>query len=236
MRTFVLGDIHGAYKALQQCLERSQFNLIEDELIFLGDVCDRGPETVACIDHLLLIDNLIALKGNHDIWAMDWLEGNTYDEEMWFQHGGLATYESYTSGGNLADIRNRHLDQYYSRLLPYYQDNANRVFVHAGFDIAGPIEQTSDANQYFWDRELFKSAVHYHPMEKVFPPHDPYNEIYIGHSPTHRLDPHFDGSKPIKFCNVWCMDQGAGWGHKLSIMDIETKEVFQSDKVSDLYS
>lgn len=33
-----MGDIHGAYKALQQCLERSKFNYENDKLIQLGDV------------------------------------------------------------------------------------------------------------------------------------------------------------------------------------------------------
>ncbi len=236
LRKFVLGDIHGAFRALLQCLERSRFNLSKDLLIFLGDVCDRGPETVACIDQLLKTDHLIALVGNHDLWAKDWLAGNTYAEEVWFQNGGHATYESYTKNSNFKEIRERHLIEYYSKLLPYYKDDANRVFVHAGFDLDSSIEQTTDPDKYFWDRQLFKSAIHYHPMKKTFPEGDPYSEIYIGHSPTHRLAPHFDGSKPIKFCNVWCMDQGAGWGHKLSMMNIETKEVFQSDKVDQLYS
>jgi len=174
--------------------------------------------------------------GNHDKWTMDWLEGNPYDQELWFKHGGHASYESYTKSGNFDTLRTVHLTEYYQNLLPYYKDKENRVFVHAGFDFSLPIEKTIDKEKYLWDRELFKSAVHYHPMHKSFPINDPYLEIYIGHSPTHRLNPHFDGSKPVKFCNVWCMDQGAGWGNKLSMMSIETKEVFQSDRINELYS
>lgn len=40
MRRFVVGDIHGAHKALVQCLERSGFNRDEDFLVSLGDLCD----------------------------------------------------------------------------------------------------------------------------------------------------------------------------------------------------
>ncbi|NJK86327.1 MAG: hypothetical protein HC906_10500 [Bacteroidales bacterium] len=43
-RTFVIGDIHGAFKALVQCLERSEFDYEHDKLICLGDVCDGWPE------------------------------------------------------------------------------------------------------------------------------------------------------------------------------------------------
>lgn len=37
-REFVIGDIHGAYRALRQCLTRSDFNYDHDHLICLGDV------------------------------------------------------------------------------------------------------------------------------------------------------------------------------------------------------
>ena len=44
-RTFVIGDIHGSYTALMQCLALSDFDYQHDELIALGDVCDGWPET-----------------------------------------------------------------------------------------------------------------------------------------------------------------------------------------------
>ena len=52
MRTFAIGDIHGAYKALVQCFERSGFDYENDRLIVLGDVCDGYPEVKQCIDEL----------------------------------------------------------------------------------------------------------------------------------------------------------------------------------------
>ena len=48
-RTFALGDIHGNYKALKQCLERSNFDYDNDTLIFLGDVCDGWTDVYKCI-------------------------------------------------------------------------------------------------------------------------------------------------------------------------------------------
>ncbi|NJN40909.1 MAG: hypothetical protein HC811_00350 [Flammeovirgaceae bacterium] len=47
MRRFVLGDIHGAYRALRQCLERASFSYDEDLLIALGDVSDGWPDVKA---------------------------------------------------------------------------------------------------------------------------------------------------------------------------------------------
>ncbi|MCA9398849.1 MAG: metallophosphoesterase, partial [Candidatus Omnitrophica bacterium] len=55
MRVFAIGDIHGAYKALIQCLERSGFDYQKDRLIVLGDVCDGYPQAKKCISELLKI-------------------------------------------------------------------------------------------------------------------------------------------------------------------------------------
>ncbi len=44
-KTFVIGDMHGASRALRQCLERSAFDYATDRLICLGDICDGWPET-----------------------------------------------------------------------------------------------------------------------------------------------------------------------------------------------
>ena len=62
-RTFVIGDIHGACRALRQCLERSSFDYTNDILISLGDVADGWPETKDAIDELLKVKNLVYLLG-----------------------------------------------------------------------------------------------------------------------------------------------------------------------------
>jgi len=234
MATFVMGDIHGSARALKQCLERGQFDIDNDHLIVLGDVCDRGYETVECIDTLLQIKNLTAMIGNHDKWTMDWLLGTHFDYEMWLQQGGNETIVSYTKRSNFEEIRDRHLRKYFNKMIPYHKDHKNRVFVHAGFNWKLPIEDSPE-KVYYWDREFFKNAILNHNSGVNFPISDPYSEIYIGHSSTHRLDQMYDGSKPIKFCNVWMMDQGAGWQKYLSMMNVDSKEVFQSDLISKLY-
>ena len=75
-KTFVLGDIHGAYKALTQVLDQSRFDYEKDTLISLGDTCDGWPDTRKCFDELLKIKNLVYILGNHDFWALRWMEEN----------------------------------------------------------------------------------------------------------------------------------------------------------------
>ncbi|NQT28341.1 MAG: metallophosphoesterase, partial [Candidatus Omnitrophica bacterium] len=40
MKTYAVGDIHGAYKVLIQCFKRARFDYERDRLIVIGDVCD----------------------------------------------------------------------------------------------------------------------------------------------------------------------------------------------------
>ena len=58
-----------------------------------------------------------------------------------------------------------------------------------------------------------------------------YNEIYIGHTPTLNYNQH----EPMKAINVWNIDTGAAFYGPLSAINIDTKDIFQSDVVKDLY-
>jgi serine/threonine protein phosphatase 1 len=236
-RTFVIGDIHGAYSALLQCMERSSFNYKSDRLICLGDICDRRPGVKECVDELLKIQNRVIILGNHDYWALDWMtkKGNP---DIWLLQGGAYTIESYKSG-----IPDSHRDFFQSAL--YYFTDENRLFVHGGINHTLAIDvQLPDT--FLWDRSLVSAAIEFDGQEKKLTSFD---EVYVGHTPTlnifKRISSNTEINKsdtqnikaskgqtdqPIKLCNVWLMDTGAGWpGGRLSIMNIETKEIFQSD-------
>ncbi|HEY5593266.1 MAG TPA: hypothetical protein VIK55_19900 [Paludibacter sp.] len=40
---------------------------------------------------------------------------------------------------------------------------------------------------------------------------------------------------PQKNCNVWNLDTGGGWEGKITIMNVDNEEFWQSDKCSNLY-
>jgi serine/threonine protein phosphatase 1 len=58
-----------------------------------------------------------------------------------------------------------------------------------------------------------------------------YREIYIGHTPT----TNYDKDTPMRACNVWNIDTGAAFTGKVSVMEVETKNLAQSDIVQKLY-
>lgn len=222
-RKLVLGDIHGGHKALLQVLERSQFN-DDDTLIFLGDVADGWPQTNECIETLIGIPNLIHLLGNHDEWMRQWTQTGRRDR-IWTTQGGQNTIDSY---GSLDDVPDSHA-QYLEDALLWHEDD-ERIFVHAGwpYSINSHPVAYDLSDELYWNRSLYLNAVQSADagMDKI----TKWKEVYIGHTSTWN-----SSEVPHNVCEVWNMDQGAGWSGKLSIMDIDTKEFWQSDVVSTLY-
>lgn len=240
MRTFVIGDIHGAYKALVQCLERSGFNKEEDLLITLGDLVDGWSEVVQVVDELLTIKNRIDIRGNHDQWFMDWyLTGIA--KQVWLSQGGQATFDAYTKLiSEDIDKFHLHIDNLFNRQDFYYLDGCNRLFVHGGCNWKIPLEENR-MDDLMWDRHMYEVALYHEVMKRVNDIDNKfslYNEIFIGHTTTqYKLNWRFPdyGTNPIHATNLWNLDTGAGWSGKLSIMNVETKEFWQSDLVTELY-
>lgn len=216
-RVLCLGDIHGGYKALKQCLGRSKFNYDEDILICLGDVVDGWPETPLCIEELLKIKNLIYIMGNHDVWVDDWFKTGRRPL-IWTEQGGQVTIDAYIKHGDLL-VKHK---KFFDNALNYYIKE-KKLFVHGGCNPKNPLDK-QNKDYLRWDRDLFEDARWNQTIHKE------YDEIYIGHTTT------WNFSKfPIKKGNVWFMDQGGGFEGRLSLLDIDTKKFWQSDKVNTLY-
>lgn len=248
-----MGDIHGAEKALIQCLERSSFNRDTDTLIQLGDICDGWPYVKETLDVLLSIKNLIPIKGNHDDWFDMWLRRGIHP--VAWMHGGDTTAKSYaryahtvdmpiniipSAGGwvtNLCtvDIPKSHID-FFGKQHLYYIDEKNRCFVHGGFDREISIKENHESMLY-WDRDLWKKAMSCVGDQKLVTA-DCFSEIFLGHTATTGYKHKPTGQSittPMHFGGVWNVDTGAGWNGKLTIMDVDTKQYWQSDAVQELY-
>ena len=234
MKKFVIGDIHGSNKALLQVLERSGFDKESDLLISLGDIADGWNEVPECVDTLLSIKNLIAIRGNHDVWCHDWFEmGAT--PLIWTQQGGKATLDAYVRTGKMTEDSHK---AFWKDQVDWYIDDENRLFIHAGWDyVEGfpegaklKVNAGSIAKECHWDRSLLegaRSAFGDKNRPGKFKALEQFKEIYIGHTAMN--------GEPKQFGNLWNLDTGAGWNGQLTIMDIDTKEFWQSDNVKDLH-
>lgn len=233
-RTLIIGDIHGGLRALKQILERAEVTQ-NDTLIFLGDYVDGWSESSQTIQFLIeLSENqeCIFIKGNHDAWTEDWLAfGN--EPDVWLFNGGKSTVESYADYS--LDQLETHLE-FFQRMKNYHVDDENRLFIHAGYSsMHGPEKEVYSSN-YRWDRTLWETAVamdkRLEKTSELYPKRLLlYNEIFIGHTPTLYIGI----GTPVHKANVWNMDTGAAFTGVLSIMDIDTKEYWQSDLLTSLY-
>lgn len=234
MRTLVVGDIHGGLKAMHQLIEKVN-PTINDQFIFLGDYVDGWSESAETITFLIEFSEkypCIFLRGNHDELAYNYLKKGD-NNPLWFNHGGEATLKSY-EGISYQEVK-KHL-QFFQKLLNYHIDSQDRLFVHAGFtNVHGP-QNEYYPNLVYWDRSLWETACALDENISIEHPRYParlklFHEIYIGHTPTTRMGE----TLPLNYANVWNMDTGAAFKGPLSIMDIDTKEVWQSDPVYRFY-
>lgn len=250
MRTFVVGDIHGSLKALKDVLNKSPFDKEKDEIIFLGDYVDGWGEEWELIEFLIQLQRdmkgrAIFLRGNHDIWLENYLLAG-HQPESWLYNRGTSTVKSYKdkpTEGHLEFIQN---------LFDYYLDFDHNLYIHAGLNIKeDDLEKAAtsfrlDGLKYcHWDRELMEICKHNHQIEyqsknnlfigdeKVMMSLLPkYNNVFLGHNITQNIH---KKSIPFTYQNIHFIDTGAGWGSRLTIMDVDTKEFWQSEETKKLH-
>lgn len=68
--TYAVSDLHGQFSALKEMLQKIDFK-DEDEMYILGDVIDRGPESIECVQWIMEQDNVLTLLGNHELLFAD---------------------------------------------------------------------------------------------------------------------------------------------------------------------
>ncbi len=234
MRTLVIGDIHGGLRAINQIFERAEVSP-NDLLIFLGDYVDGWSQSPQVIDFLIQLKtthNVICLRGNHDELLREWLE-DSKDNEQWYQHGGESTVLAYQKVN--AETKKKHI-KFLKSLKDYYLDDQNRLFIHAGFTNLNGVNFEYFPKLFYWDRTLWETALALDPNMKLdhllYPKRFTlYKEIYIGHTPVSRIGK----TAPVQKANIWNIDTSAAFKGPLTIMDVDTKEFWQSEPLPSLY-
>lgn len=190
-RRIVIGDVHGHYNGLMGLLEAISPSA-DDEVYFIGDLIDRGPQSNQVVDFVRK-NAYPCILGNHEQMLLDVVSGGSmaaHVQQSWLYSGGYATISSYPD----STIPQEHLE--WMQNLPTHLDLGDYWLVHAGIDPRMPLaEQTSD--QLCWVREEFHSMTQPYFTDKT---------VIIGHTITFTLP----GVSPGKLA------QGQGW------IDIDT--------------
>ena len=70
MSTYVIGDIHGCFDQFTKLLKKINYKKDEDKLILLGDLVNRGPDSLSVINHCMADSSIITVLGNHDLYLL----------------------------------------------------------------------------------------------------------------------------------------------------------------------
>jgi serine/threonine protein phosphatase 1 len=92
-RDFVCGDLHGCFDLLEEALQPLCFDKTIDRLFCVGDLIDRGHDSVKALEYLQK-DWFYCIRGNHEQMFLDWctetMPGTRYENfRMHMQNGGL---------------------------------------------------------------------------------------------------------------------------------------------------
>ena len=247
VKTIVLSDIHlgsSGSKAKEATAFLKQHRC--EKLILNGDIIDgwqlkkygswHKKHTAFFRTILKMMDKhdtkVIYIRGNHDDLLMSWLE-HKKDNPQWFNHGGKITMEKYSLLSD--EDKQPHID-FLKLLENYYLDSQNRLFIHAGFTNLNGVEYEYFPKMFYWERTLWENALSLDPNIEKDSPYYPkrftlYKEIFIGHTPVTRVGK----TKPMNKANIWNVDTGAAFKGPLTILDVDTKEFWQSDSLPELY-
>lgn len=230
MRSYAIGDIHGYLGEL----ERAHALIAEDrarcddhtaQVIHIGDLCDRGPDTKGVIDFLLKGigrgEPWIVLKGNHDRMMARFLEWPTRHDEIlrsdldWL-HPRLGGAEALASYGVdiTADFHTIHLEardkvpdahRDFLDTLPTSHSAGDLFFCHAGIRPGVPLDEQTEDDLCWIRDEFLTSRADHGPL------------IVHGHTPVDVVEHHG---------NRLDIDTGAGYGKPISAVVFEGRDVW----------
>jgi bis(5'-nucleosyl)-tetraphosphatase (symmetrical) len=128
MATYCIGDVQGCFDELSLLLHSIAFDAQKDRLIFLGDLVNRGPFSLAVLDFVMKTPCASMVLGNHDLHLLATAAGarnpspkDTFDDIL--RH----------------ERRSEMLD--WLRRQPLVMEEKGYFFVHAGLLPQWPIGQ-----------------------------------------------------------------------------------------------
>ena len=174
-RAYAVGDVHGRLDLLDQLLgcieaEISVSPRRKSNVVFLGDLVDRGPESAQVIERLRTYSmpgaNLHFIMGNHEEVMLRILSGDGDVLPNWLRFGGAETLRSYgadprtfarmTPSEAVEAVREAVPPEHVTFLSSFADSISfgNYLFVHAGIRPGIDLSEQSQADLR-WIREPF---------------------------------------------------------------------------------
>lgn len=203
-RVFVVGDIHGCLQQLNQALSALHFCENEDLLLSVGDLIDRGEDSLSC---LALINQpwFACVRGNHEQMAIEAVRGQNV--ERWLRNGGDWFYKLTSAD----EARARELITQ-AEQLPHIIEIDTRegltVIAHADYPLTHYSRgQAVDAYEVIWSRQRLEDS-----KAGSVQPIDGAQRFFFGHTPVENVQ---------QFANQFYIDTGAVFEGKLTLLQIQ---------------
>lgn len=148
MSIYAIGDIQGCYRELRELTEKINFDPALDQLWFVGDLVNRGPESLETLRFIRsLKHSAVAVLGNHDLHLLAVSEGLRKLKKK-------DTLKPILEAPDAAEL----LDWIRHRPILHYEALINSAMAHAGIypawtleeamSLAGELEQTLQSPGY----------------------------------------------------------------------------------------
>ncbi|MER1987250.1 MAG: metallophosphoesterase family protein [Solibacillus sp.] len=194
MSIFVVSDIHGMYKQFEQIL---QFWDQESKLVLLGDLVDRGPQSLEVIRKAMALkatygEQVTVCKGNHEQILLDFirfpvdhydylLSAGVRETLLSFLDETPDTVKTLNSSMQQVDYIREHFADEFAFLenAKPFKVIHNVLLTHAGFHSRSANFLESTDHDFLWIRKHYQQ-----------PNQTPYVNVF-GHTPTkliHRAD------------------------------------------------
>ncbi|TAL82776.1 MAG: hypothetical protein EPN62_12900 [Candidimonas sp.] len=112
-RDFIVGDLHGCLDLLHVELARVGFDTTKDRLLSVGDLADRGSDSMGCL-RLLREPWFHAVRGNHEDMLIDY----HYRVEQPYASSNAARLFFQNGGGWVHDLGPKAEEELARNLLP----------------------------------------------------------------------------------------------------------------------
>ena len=226
---YVMSDLHGCFEEYKRMLEKIDFK-DSDILYILGDIVDRGSQSIEILQDMMLKSNVFPILGNHEYMlneCLDFMLSEINEENIstindsniiqkltsWItENGGAATFEQLNrlSKDELLDLQDYLMEfEIYKSL----EVNHKRfVLVHANMKP----EYLNDIEKYLMNM-LF---------EKTDSTKNEFKDAYLvtGHVPT-------EDGKILKKNHHICIDGGCVFKQNLACLCLDTMEEFYVKKL-----
>lgn len=170
---YCISDIHGEYELFIKLLKKINFSF-NDEMIILGDIIDKGENSLKLAKLIFNLPNVKVIMGNHEYEFYKFYQSLKQNKELTIKN--LQSYFPYEE--KLLDLQmiNKIIN------LPFFIESQNIIYTHSGVLLDNKdniVDLDKTEIEYFIYNREFKN-------EDVIPNSN--KCVIYGHTPTFYLN------------------------------------------------